>query len=520
MIECVQLRGGVYVNKTTIKNIEIRYDDNQNCKIDYIKTVISNNYELFLSMLGESNVLSLVPTDEDDVVYLSDFDSDFYDAVNKIFNNEDNKNLFVNPELMPALYVESLVRKNASNQMSLVQPNPNVNDEMLYSLIAYIYFMKTDTFDNFVNYLKDKKDINKILNWLQNETRFDTYNYLLEITINYLKQNDFEFLDNISSITNMMLNQSMNNILNQSIEKEIDLPSVTISEVDNLFYEFLQSINAPENWKEMYDDLKNSDKITFENQNKNENIDGSMCYKDDDDSWKILITTDGTIKCFSSLIHEFIHYITMQDEEKLPSFSLSEFPSIFFEKLSAQFLKNKGYQDNIIDKVIKDRNQNNLEIYMGLLPLFNDILRFVNTGPISRDKKVKFYEEHFRILQETNEKLAQIFKEGGASEDELTFLEKPKINIESCVDEECDSLIDSFIKNGLLVVNGYQYLLDTYLSDEVLKKSDNDPTIINKMIQITDTLSNTNLSNILVTFEMEDLFNQSNLSNKSNTKVK
>lgn len=382
------------MNLINIKDIEVRYDDNQ--EIDYIKDVINNNYNLFLSLLGESKVISLIPTNDDKVVYISDFDETFYEVVNQTFNNEGNKTLLENPDLLPAFYIETLIRKNANNPMSLVQQNPNVSDEMLYSLIAYIYFTKTGTFDDFVNYLKEKKETDKILNWLQTETRFDAYNYLLKTITDYLIQNDFDFLQNISSITNIMLTQSLNNVLAQQSETEIELPTITIQEFDNLFNEFLVYINAPKSWKQAYDELKSSGRISFEKQV--EDLDTSMCYRDDNDVLRILVSTDGTIKCFCSFVHEFMHYIPMQDSMTLTQFSISEFPSIFFEKISAQFLRDKGYKQDVVDRVVRDRNKNNTEIYTGISSLFNDISAYINGGAISRDKKILFWE---KILEQS-----------------------------------------------------------------------------------------------------------------------
>lgn len=488
------------MNLIKIKDIEICYDDNQ--EINYIRNVIENNYNLILSILGESKVISLIPTNDDRVVYISDFDEIFYEVVNQVFNNESNKVLLENPDLLPAFYIETLIRKNANNTMSLVQPNPNVSDEMLYSLIAYIYFTKTSTFDDFVNYLKDKKETDKILNWLQTETRFDAYNYLLKTTTDYLSQNDFDFLQNISGITNIILTQSLSNVLTQQSETEIELPTITIQKFDNLFNEFLIYINAPKSWKQAYDELKSSGRISFEKQV--EDLDASMCYRDDNDVLRILVSTDGTIKCFCSFVHEFIHYIPMQDSMTLTQFSISEFPSIFFEKISAQFLRDKGYKQDIVDKVVRDRNKNNTEIYIGISSLFNDISAFINGGPISRDKKILFWENNFRAIQETREKLAKLMEENGEQVD-ISFLEAFKIDISKEIDKECDSLIDSFIQNGLLIINGYQYLLDTYLAEEVLKKSNDDTSIIHRMINVTDNLGNMNLKDILAEFNIQGI---------------
>ena len=501
------------MNLINIKDIEVRYDDNQ--EISYIKNVINNNYNLFLSLLGESKVISLIPTNDDKVVYISDFDETFYEVVNQTFNNDGNNALLENPDLLPAFYIETLIRKNANNPMALVQPNPNVSDEMLYSLIAYIYFTKTGTFDDFVNYLKEKKETDKILNWLQTETRFDAYNYLLKTTTDYLMQNDFDFLQNISGITNMMLTQSLNNVLAQQQETEIELPTITIQEFDNLFNEFLVYINAPKSWKQVYDELKTRGRISFEKQV--DDLDTSMCYRDDNDVLRILVSTDGTIKCFCSFVHEFMHYIPMQDSMTLTQFSISEFPSIFFEKVSAQFLRDKGFKQDVVDRVVRDRNKNNTEIYIGISSLFNDISAYINGGAISREKKILFWENNFRAIQETREKLAKLMEENGEQVD-ISFLEPPKIDIPKEIDKECDSLIDSFIQNGLLVINGYQYLLDTYLAEEVLKKSNDDTSIIPRMINVTDNLGNMNLKDVLTEFNIQGIIDDT--KEKGNIKSK
>lgn len=61
----------------TINDIEVYYDDSKKAKIDYIKKVITNNYNLFLSILGKSPCISLSPTDNENTLYIPDFDNFF-----------------------------------------------------------------------------------------------------------------------------------------------------------------------------------------------------------------------------------------------------------------------------------------------------------------------------------------------------------------------------------------------------------------------------------------------------------
>lgn len=63
--------------QTKIKDIEIVYDESKLSQIDYIKNVIENNYSLFLRILNENKMISLVPTDSEDIMYCSNFDKNF-----------------------------------------------------------------------------------------------------------------------------------------------------------------------------------------------------------------------------------------------------------------------------------------------------------------------------------------------------------------------------------------------------------------------------------------------------------
>lgn len=504
------------MKKITIRDIEIQYNDEQANKIDYIINTISKNYGLFLDALGTSRIISLVPTDEKNTLYIENFDEAFYSIIDKCFNNDTVKQEFNAPNIMSALYVEILLRKLKINSKVLIQSNSNISDEMLDSLIAYKYYEKNGSFSEFVEYLKTRNESDLIFNWLKNEFRWDTYNYLLEITVNYLKEYDFDFLENISDINTMMMNQTVNNIVMQESEQEVELPTITIEELDNLFNEFLKYINAPIKWKQLYDELKNSGRISFEKQT--DGIDASNCYRDDNGALRISISTDGTIKCFISLVHEFMHYVS----KVVSTLSISEFPSIFFEKVSAQFLKDKGYKEDIVNKIVAFRNKNNMDIYTEASPLFNDITAFIKGGPIKRERKIKYWENHFRIIQETKEKLAKMLEENGETVDS-DILKQPNIDIPTEVDKDCDILIESFIQNGLLVllvIDGYQYLLDTFLADEVLKQTTTDPTVISKMIKTTDELGNMNLQSVLDLFNMQDVLSKDSGNTLSRKRVK
>jgi len=496
-----------------VRDICIVYDLEHNSKIEDIKTIINNNYNLFLDLMGSSSILSLIPIDDDNVLYVENFEETFFDIADKSFNNDSVKKSIQNSEAIIALYIESLIRQCPENSNALIQPNKAITDEMLYSLIAYKYFYENGTFDGFVEYLKYRENTDKILCWLRNEFRYDVYNYLLGITVNHLKENDFEFLENISSIIVKILNQMLSNIIDNKNEKIDKLTSISLEELDNLFYEFLHYINAPNNWKQLYEELKQDKKIYFEK--RIDDIDYSKCYIDDNGVLKIIISFDGTIDSFCSLVHEFVHYLSLHNKASLPRLSLLEFPSIFFERIASEFLKNKGYSSDIIDNVINERKQNNTEIYLELSSLFSDIASFINCGVISKTDKVKYWENNFKIIQEAKENAFRELEENGMTmtQDDLDFLKPYDVDVDNGVDDECDILIESFINNGILIIDGYQYLLDTFLVDELLKRLTIDPSIISKMVEITDKLGIYSLNDILIYFEMPYIFENTSSSN-------
>ena len=151
------------MNKSAMVNdIEIIYDDMIGFDIDYVKTVISNNYCLFLSLLGDIRIISFIPMEEDkviyredDVLYISDeiywFDKFFYEIVK--FNFYD-RNIDYSL-LLPKYYMEFLFRNLDNGEKFILKTDLDISDEMLYSQISYAYFVENGDFDQFVEYLNN-----------------------------------------------------------------------------------------------------------------------------------------------------------------------------------------------------------------------------------------------------------------------------------------------------------------------------------------------------------------------------
>ncbi|MBR4230604.1 MAG: hypothetical protein IKR74_00375 [Bacilli bacterium] len=479
--------------KIQIKDIELVFSENQQQFLDKIKMTIQNNYELILSCLGENKTID-ISKDE------SNFNDTFYYIVKEVFNNDNNKQAFSDKDFLSALHVEALIRRKKFFNTTIVEQNPNMSDELLSSLIAYKYFESNGTFDDFVEYLKDRNNEEKIFQWLQDVSRWDTYNYLLNITSNFLKTDDNEFFKQMNYITSIWFGRVIDNIQYKD-DSNKEYQKISEKEFDTLFYEFLNYINAPVEWIKIYNELKVKGLIIIE---KEKEYDNSMCFLDNDGIFKILIGNGDNLRGFCNFVHEFIHYVSRQKGLSIEKMAVSEFPSIFFEKISAEFLEEKGYSNQIVNQIINDRESNNYSLITSMQPLFSDLIRYINYGEINKSDKMSFYKNLIESINRTRKKLLKIITDAGEQVEDLSAFEEIKVDIEKDVDDECDLMIDSFIKEGLLVINGYQYLLDSYLVEQVLNRRNNDNTIIEKMINVTDNLGTTSVKDILTLFGIEN----------------
>ena len=479
--------------KIQIKDIELVFSENQQQFLDKIKMTIQNNYELILSCLGENKTID-ISKDE------SNFNDTFYYIVKEVFNNDNNKQAFSDKDFLSALHVEALIRRKKFFNTTIVEQNPNMSDELLSSLIAYKYFESNGTFDDFVEYLKDRNNEEKIFQWLQDVSRWDTYNYLLNITSNFLKTDDNEFFKQMNYITSIWFGRVIDNIQYKD-DSNKEYQKLSEKEFDTLFYEFLNYINAPVEWIKIYNELKVKGLIIIE---KEKEYDNSMCFLDNDGIFKILIGNGDNLRGFCNFVHEFIHYVSRQKGLSIEKMAVSEFPSIFFEKISAEFLEEKGYSNQIVNQIINDRESNNYSLITSMQPLFSDLIRYINYGEINKSDKMSFYKNLIESINRTRKKLLKIITDAGEQVEDLSAFEEIKVDIEKDVDDECDLMIDSFIKEGLLVINGYQYLLDSYLVEQVLNRRNNDNTIIEKMINVTDNLGTTSVKDILTLFGIEN----------------
>ncbi len=480
--------------------INLQYDESIT-DIERIKKIIKLNEFLFSDYKDKTISFVEQNTSDDNVVYVNNFDEFFDNLLKQLLN--DTKFIFSlnQPELLPALYIQLLVKKESINGETFIQLNDNITDDMLWFVLACKFFDCKTQFDELSNFLKYRNDKELIFEWLKQTQRFNTYNYLLEIASNYLKEYDFYFFDNLDEIFSKMNEKNFDYVIS-SKNSNYKLQKLSLEDFENIFFGSLDKIKAPKEWKEIYIDLKNNNRIIFEE--SKDGKDNSKCFIDNDGIRKIKVTTDGTVNDFISFVHEFIHYISLQKD--MPPFSLLEFSSIYYERVAAIHLINIGFDENIIKSVIENRNKNNFGKYYDLFGILLDMCRYNKKGNIIREDKIELLKKATEATNECVENLINIFLEAGNPTDELQSLIIKDCDFGKKVDDECDYYIMEFIKNGLLVLDGYQYLTDSYLADSVLEKEDDDDTIFDKMVFITENLSDFNIETISKYLGIEDAF--------------
>ena len=487
------------MNCIKMDDINLQYDESIT-DIERIKKIIKLNEFLFSDY--KDKTISFVEQNDcdDNVVYVNNFDEFFDNLLKQLLN--DTKFIFSlnQPELLPALYIQLLIKKESIDGETLIQLNDNITDDMLWFMVACKFFDCKTQFDELSNFLKYRNDKELIFEWLKQTQRFNTYNYLLEIALNYLKEYDFYFFDNLDEIFSKMNEKNFDYVIS-SKNSNYKLQKLSLEDLENIFFCFLDKIKAPKEWKEIYIDLKNNNRIIFEE--SKDGKDNSKCFIDDDGIKKIKVTTDGTVNDFISFVHEFIHYVSLQKD--MPPFSLLEFPSIYYERVAAIYLIDIGFDENIIRSVIENRNKNNFGKYYDLFGILLDMCRYNKKGNIIREDKVELLKKATEATNECVENLINIFLEAGNPIDELQSLIIKDCDFGKKVDNECDYYTKEFIKNGLLVLDGYQYLTDSYLADSVLEKEDDD-TILDKMVFITENLSDFNIETISKYLGIEDAF--------------
>lgn len=306
-------------------------------------------------------------------------------------------------------------------------------------------------------------------------------------------------LDNLSDIINKIISNATS-YFNATISdsKLNNLKQLTNEEFDKLFCEFLTYINAPQKWFEFYNYLKVNNLIEFEYNNEFEN---GKCYFDEkENKWKISLISNGTMRTFVTFVHEFIHYVSLSQNPDI-NFSLLEFPSIYYENIAARFLKDNGYEEEIVDEILNWRNANNYELYAAQIIQFREVLEYKKNGTFSIEKRIELNRNLIDGLNQYKINMVKLLKNEGLNDIPQSLFNLETRDPVEITYQDIDEKINEFIKSGVLILNGYQYLVGSLLSSYILEKN-NKKSANNDMVFVTEHLQDYSITSIMQLFSI------------------
>ena len=470
--------------KIKVDELEVIISDKQTTDVNRIKKIIKNNYEL-LSGFTQDNIIDI---SDDDI----EFEKFFNHIANVGYNSEYVKEYLNDANFLSVFYILTLARSirhvdtTHNNIVDVIMKGyANISDEQLTSLIAYKYFETNGTFSEFIEYLKYRENYEKIFEWFKNTYRWDAYNWLLNVIVTSLKITDKDIIQQMEYIVSIWDDRTIKYLTSANKEKNLNKSNIKISnqEFDNLIYEFFQYINAPTKWANIYNNLKEKGLIIKE---EDADCTYSQCKKDSDGIYKIFIGNGNNIEGFYNFIHEFIHYISIEDALLVKKIVISEVPSIFFEYIAVEFLKEKGYTSEISSWLSKERELNNYEIYISQSNLYDDLIAYIKHGKVTTEHKILMYKKQIELIEQLKSKKA-------------IYIDEKEYNIEKDINKACDETIILFIREGLRAISGYQYLYATYINEQILQNRN--ANTIDNMIYIAENLGKLHIKDISALFE-------------------
>ena len=443
-----------------------------------------------------------------------DFDLVFETRLKMLLDNSEVQKTLEMPETLPSIYSQLLIKELQKRNETNIQLNTNIPENMLWFLLACKYYNSETQFTDLTEFMKYQMNKEELLGWLKETQRFETYNYLLQVASNWLKEYDLSFYNHLGDVITTSTRKILDIV--ELEEKLHKLEGMSPSEAEVAFLDFLDKIHAPEEWKKIYYDLKSKNDIIYEQQI--DDIDNSESFLDESDGRrKIRVTNNNTVETFIRLVHEFMHHIVVTSTDKDIPFSLLEFPSIYYERVAAIYLISIGHNEDILNAVIDKRNNANLNDYKSLIGIMVDITRYNNKGPITIEEKIEFIKKLDEEVKKETRTLIGDFKEAGIDTTELEYLVVQQINYEEEVKNDCDARILEFTRDGLLILNGYQYLTDSCLAEKLIEKSDSETP--EKMIYVTNHLADFTIDTAIKYLDIQEALQKPNRNMQKSNKL-
>ena len=277
-------------------------------------------------------------------------------------------------------------------------------------------------------------------------------NYYLNEMCLYLQEKDSFFLDNINNIS--ILNDKFNDLIYEyNLDYEVKNNNLTFLDVYNLAREIIASID--ESYLPIYDKLITSGELDFSYEGKYEGSCFQIKVNKNNTQKLINIARKFSYQDVVTLVHEFIHYISYQ-ENNIIEYYLCEFLAIYFETYAVNYLIKKGIPKEEIDylkrfKILK-RDSDRIYRYEVIFLVYTT---FGNLSDTSYSLLKQFYmnmsKDYFEKECKNFYKILEVIKE--KHKDELQ--DNPK-------------LLGEILSEEFMALD-YRYVLGTILAIYVLE---------------------------------------------------
>ena len=472
-----------------VNDIVFLYENLTAEMIDKITTMVRNNYELFIGSIGGIKIVSLVDTNDPNILYFPDIEN-FIEGllIKNYFNKECFDYIFSNENVLN-VYGSLLLRiivDTYNDDPSILKLT--IND--IYKLLALRYYHDNKSLYEFIEYSKymDKNETKKILDYFDEKYRYLLYEKLVKDELKRFPENNEQLLREFNSVIGFyysipeeIIKKALKKLKNPSNKTEPTFDRAYIdSDLRNkLFVEYLEYINAPRAWIDKFYQLLENNKIIESD---------SSCVLDD----TVYIEKTNTLDDVAALAHEFTHVLNGNIDFR--DSSLREFTSSYHELNIRDFLITKGYDERDASCSYVSKFYNEIKNLLCIMPIIKDMYILINGFSIDKQSLQQDYINSYRVR-------------------EKSFLSDP--NYTSLTDEELLILIDTSIDDrniALLDFNTplvlmFHYIISFILVIRVIDLQKDNNNICDIMNYITENSSYLNsFDDVLKLLKIDDFY--------------
>lgn len=466
------------MKKISNEFVTIEYNERNEQIANYYMDLFNSDKKFYKGILNGKTLIRddefikcfFNPSNED---YSYFYNQELINSILKFSNAEPHS--FIEP-LHGDLYFA--VKETAIENMDMI---PN---ERNYFQLAYNYFLKTKDFTFLKKCLFDNDinidDLFKLCDYtvlydfdklLRSKIQFD-----ISLIENFPEMNEnlggyLKILSKIYDDVGVYIKQ-MTNTLSSNNVSFLDLltsdliPAIDKKEFDQLVRESINYIDPSNKLMEYYDQMNEDGKLFIKKSNSMMADNCYFLYDFNDENYGIYISATDKIIDVLTFMHEFGHLCyTFIDKKNLTKNVLfSEYPSIYFELKTAEYLVKKGYEKDKVDLARFFRLYGNVNGILYMIPTLMGV--YMNRGKAPEDYNLENVSTFINKLSEiTPDSLTQY----GLSEEQINEM------IISTKLEQSYRLLSS----SSSIIDEIKYLIGSYLSEYSIENLSNEQVFDN-----------------------------------------